>query len=41
VLAAQAGLPTAGWFYALAAMFMLALALAPVAASAALRVSLN
>ena len=41
VLAAQAGLPTAGHFYALGAMAVLALALAPVAAGAALRISLN
>ena len=40
-LAAQAGLPTAGHFYALGAMAVLALALAPVAAGAALRISLN
>ena len=41
VLAAEAGLPTAGHFYILGAMMILALALAPLAASAALRISLN
>jgi len=41
VLAADAGLPTAGHFYFLGAMMVLALALAPLAASAALRISLN
>jgi heme exporter protein B len=41
VLAAEAGLPTAGHFYSLGAMMILALALAPLAASAALRISLN
>ena len=41
VLAAEAGLPTVGHFYILGAMMMLALALAPIATSAALRISLN
>lgn len=41
VLAADSGLPTAGHFYILGAMMVLALALAPLAASAALRISLN
>ena len=41
VLAAEAGLPTAGHFYALGAMAVLALSLAPLAAGAALRISLN
>ncbi len=41
VLAAEAGLPTAGHFYALGAMAVLALSLAPLATSAALRISLN
>jgi len=41
VLAADAGLPTAGHFYFLGAMMVLALALAPLATSAALKISLN
>ncbi len=41
VLAAEAGLPTAGHFYALGAMAVLALSLAPLATGAALRISLN
>ena len=41
VLAADSGLPIAGHFYILGAMMVLALALAPLAASAALRISLN
>ena len=41
VLAAEAGLPTVGHFYILGAMMILALALAPLATSAALRISLN
>ena len=41
VLAAEAGLSTVGHFYILGAMMMLALALAPIATSAALRISLN
>ncbi|HCK77122.1 MAG TPA: heme exporter protein CcmB [Gammaproteobacteria bacterium] len=41
VLAANAGLPAAGHFYFLGAMMVLALVLAPLAASAALRISLN
>ena len=40
-LAAEAGLPTVGHFYILGAMMILALALAPLATSAALRISLN
>jgi heme exporter protein B len=39
--AAGSGLDTAGQFYVLAAIGMLALALAPIAAAAALRISLN
>ncbi len=39
--AAGSGLDTAGQFYILAAILMLALALAPIATAAALRVSLN
>jgi len=41
VLAAESGLPTVGHFYILGAMMILALTLAPLAASAALRISLN
>tara|TARA_Y100001934_G_scaffold241955_1_gene297368 strand:- start:2292 stop:2924 length:633 start_codon:yes stop_codon:yes gene_type:complete len=41
VLAAGSGLPTVGHFYILGAMMILALTLAPLAAGAALRISLN
>ena len=41
VLAADSGLPTAGHFSILCAIMVLALALAPLSASAALRSSLN
>mgnify|MGYP003335469909 FL=1 len=41
VLAAQAGLPTTGHFYMLGSMAILALALAPIATAAALRISVN
>lgn len=39
--AAQAGLPTAGHFYLLGAMSVLSLVLAPIAAAAALRISVS
>lgn len=40
-VAAQAGLPTAGHFYLLGAMSVLSLVLAPIAAAAALRISVS